>query len=301
MGHGGWQGFIDEVTRALVVGRQAGDKILPKFFPPLGSSLNRPALVLRALLWLAPCPEAEIMCYDWARSYPRAGGLSVLASSIAESVLSGDFFTAKKLGFAQQIVSGQAGGGNWGQSDAIVVKARNQVVVEETERALAEGCRKIMVLYGGLHMQDLTSQLCKRLDATRDIAGWRTAWVVPTKARQKANAATSPVPPRMTSADAAAGRLEQGQGQVGMLGDETNADGMARWGPLGVAALAYVAVGAWDWTDTVEALARELETGGPPLEAFGSALLVFTLYVARHAYLYYGLARWLVQWEKKLF
>lgn len=60
-----------QVTRALVVGRQAGDKILPKFFPPLGSSLNRPALVLRALLWLAPCPEAEIMCYDWARSYPR--------------------------------------------------------------------------------------------------------------------------------------------------------------------------------------------------------------------------------------
>ncbi|CAN0533163.1 unnamed protein product, partial [Ectocarpus sp. 8 AP-2014] len=112
----------------------------------------------------------------------------------------------------------QAGGGNWGQSDAIVVKARNQVVVEETERALAEGCRKIMVLYGGLHMQDLTSQLCKQLDATQDIAGWRTAWVVPTRARQKANAATSPVPPRMASADAAAGRLEQGQGQVGMLG-----------------------------------------------------------------------------------
>ncbi|CAN0225327.1 unnamed protein product [Ectocarpus sp. 12 AP-2014] len=301
IGQGGWQGFIDEVTRALVVGRQAGDKILPKFFPPLGSSLNRPALVLRALLWLAPCPEAEIMCYDWARSYPRAGGLSVLASAIAESVLSGDFFTAKKLGFAQQIVSGQAGGGNWGQSDEIVVKARNQVVVEETERALAEGCRKIMVLYGGLHMQDLTSQLCKQLDATQDIAGWRTAWVVPTRARQKTNAATSPVPPRMASADAAAGRLEQGQGQVAMLGDETNADGVARWGPLGVAALAYVAVGAWDWTDTVEALARELETGGPPLEAFGSALLVFTLYVARHAYLYYGLARWLVQWEKKLF
>lgn len=46
---------------------------------------------------------------------------------------------------------------------------------------------------------------------------------------------------------------------------------------------------------------RDLESGGPPLEAFGSALVVCTLYVARHAYLYYGLARWLVQWEKKLF
>lgn len=33
------------------------------------------------------------------------------------------------------------------------MKARNAVVVEETERALKDGCRKIIVLYGGLHMQ----------------------------------------------------------------------------------------------------------------------------------------------------
>eukprot|EP00752_Nemacystus_decipiens_P010652 g9485.t1 len=306
IGQTGWQGFMEEVTRALVVGRQAGDKILPKFFPPLGSSLNRPALVLRALLWLVPSPEAGIMCFDWARSYPRAGGVSALASSIAESVLSGDFFTAKKLGFAQQIVSGQAGGGNWGQSDEVVVKARNMVVVEETKRALKDGRRRIMVLYGGLHMQDLSAQLCKQLDATREPAGWRTAWVVPTRTRSRS--ANQISAPRMASPDmaAAAGRLEQrqmqGEGQVGVLGDEVSDDVMnRRWGPLIVAALAYVAVGAWDWTDTVEALARELESGGPPLEAFGSALLISVLYVARHAYLYYGLARWLVEWEKKLF
>lgn len=41
-----------------------------------------------------------------------------------------------------------------------------------------------------------------------------------------------------------------------MLADEPSDDGMTRWGPLALAALAYVAVGAWDWTDTVEALAR---------------------------------------------
>lgn len=46
---------------------------------------------------------------------------------------------------------------------------------------------------------------------------------------------------------------------------------------------------------------RDLNSGGPPAEAIGSALLVSVLYVARHAYLYYGLARWLVQWEKRLF
>jgi len=66
-----------QVKRALILGRQAGDEILPKFFPPLGSSLNKPALVLRALLWLAPCPEAEIMLLDWARTYPRSGLIGV--------------------------------------------------------------------------------------------------------------------------------------------------------------------------------------------------------------------------------
>lgn len=50
-------------------------------------------------------------------------------------------------------VDSQAAGGNWGQSDEVVVKARNGVVVAETERAIEEGCRKIMVTYGGLHMQ----------------------------------------------------------------------------------------------------------------------------------------------------
>lgn len=45
------------------------------------------------------------------------------------------------------------------------------------------------------------------------------------------------------------------EGQVGIVGDE-GGDVVTQWGPLAVAALAYVAVGAWDWTDTVEALAR---------------------------------------------
>lgn len=51
------------------------------------------------------------------------------------------------------LMCSQAGGGNWGQSNEVIVKARNSVVVAETERALSEGCRKIMIMYGGLHMQ----------------------------------------------------------------------------------------------------------------------------------------------------
>lgn len=37
---------------------------------------------------------------------------------------------------------------------------------------------------------------------------------------------------------------------------EDASDFMTAWGPLTLAALGYIALGAWDWTDTVEALAR---------------------------------------------
>lgn len=52
---------------------------------------------------------------------------------------------------------------------------------------------------------------------------------------------------------------------------------------------------------SITSLSRELTRSGHSAEGVGSALVVSVLYVARHAYLYYGLARWLVQWEKSLF
>lgn len=48
-------------------------------------------------------------------------------------------------------------------------------------------------------------------------------------------------------------------------------------------------------------LCRDLTSGDSPVEVLGSVFVVSALYVARHAYLYYGLARWLVQWEQGLF
>ena len=48
-------------------------------------------------------------------------------------------------------------------------------------------------------------------------------------------------------------------------------------------------------------LCRDLTSGGSPVEVLASVFVVSVLYVARHAYLYYGLARWLVQWEQGLF
>ncbi|CAM9672289.1 unnamed protein product [Choristocarpus tenellus] len=66
-----------------------------ELLPPLHfRALDGPSLIIRGLLWLTPCPEAEIMRLDWARIYPRAGGLSSLLSVIMERALVGDFATA---------------------------------------------------------------------------------------------------------------------------------------------------------------------------------------------------------------
>lgn len=51
--------------------------------------------------------------------------------------------------------------------------------------------------------QDLKSQLCKQLGATSEAAGWRTAWLVPTRARSNANTtAATTIPSRVASAGA---------------------------------------------------------------------------------------------------
>lgn len=48
-------------------------------------------------------------------------------------------------------------------------------------------------------LQDLSAQLCKQLDTTREPAGWRTAWVIPTKSRSKKPIAAKPMSARMAS------------------------------------------------------------------------------------------------------
>ena len=69
---------------------------------------------------------------------------------------------------------------------------------------------------------------------------------------------------------------------MGELGDEPS-DGATGWGPIVVAALAYVAVGAWDWTDTVEALARYGMTLNPADTTFiGMTLYAIDLFSVIH-------------------
>jgi hypothetical protein len=108
-------------------GRAREERFLRKFF------LSDIALItaLRYLSWLGPCPEFSCLLLDWSRwNQPtKAGGLPPALLPIIENVSMGNIFAARKLAFAQQLISGVPDSGSWGGealSDTEVrVKARN--------------------------------------------------------------------------------------------------------------------------------------------------------------------------------
>ena len=108
-------------------GRAWEERLLKKFF------LSDIALItaLRYLSWLGPSPEFSCLLLDWSRwNQPtKAGGLPAVLLPIIEHITKGNLFAAKKLAFAQQLISGVPDSGAWGGealSDTEVrVKARN--------------------------------------------------------------------------------------------------------------------------------------------------------------------------------
>ncbi|KAG5190787.1 hypothetical protein JKP88DRAFT_352559 [Tribonema minus] len=269
---------MQEVGKALVVGRTADGRVLPKFF--LTGGLNASALALRALMWLMPCPEAQVMLLDWARAWPAAGGVSAVLSAVIDRVLAGDIATAKKLAFAQQLVSGQrsgggsttsaaaaststsggSSGGSGGGSADVLMTGRNAEVMRELRRSRLAGLQRVGVMYGCLHMRDLQERLRGELGMDRVGVRWVTAWDIPI------------------------GPATANQGRPA-------AEEARRWATVAGAALAYTAVGAWDWSDTFLHVSSELERG-LSTDAAGAAAGAIGLYVLRHVYLYYGLAKW---------
>lgn len=61
--------------------------------------------------------------------------------------------------------------------------------------------------------------------------------------------------------------------------------------------LLYLGVGAADWSATFGDLSQEIADHVP----FSIGIQEIILYLLRHMYMYYGLTRWIVEWEKTLF
>lgn len=171
---------------------------------------------LRYLSWLGPCPEFSCLLLDWSRwNQPtKAGGLPAVLLPIFEHISKGNFFAAKKLAFAQQLISGVPDAGSWGGealSDTEVrIKARNteccrvlQCFLEEHSETLKDststaefnldciedGLRsslpqneekypvnlKIAILYGAYHISDLSKRLTK-MGLKKESTSSLTAW-----------------------------------------------------------------------------------------------------------------------------
>ena len=89
-------------------------------------------VLLRSVLWFTPCPELGLLLIDWSRVEPSAGGLPQVLYPILENLLTFNILEAKKIAFAQSILSGVSDSGDLGgeaMSDVdIRVKARNEAV-----------------------------------------------------------------------------------------------------------------------------------------------------------------------------
>ena len=116
-------------------GRAWREQLLKSFFLPDTAIIT----TLRLMSWLGPCPELSCLLLDWSRwSNPtKAGGLPFAIIPITQYLLQFNLGAARKLAFAQQLISGMPDAGAWGGealSDIEVrVRARN-----------AECCRVLM-------------------------------------------------------------------------------------------------------------------------------------------------------------
>lgn len=228
------------------------------------------AAVFRILLWTGlPAPELSVLLLDWSSLTPRpTGGISPIALPVLECLFTGNLVEARKLIFGQMIVSGQSSDNNG--SNNFIVGQRNQRALQILQHSIEiDDCQTNAILYGGMHCPDLQ----RRLESMGFVATktqWRTAWSV--------------VVPDFGT---------------GMTGKNTNA--LAAFAqtssPSGIAAglillPLYLAIGAFDWVDTVQTVTHSLQTGDSL-----DAILVYFFYLLRHVALYLGLGKFVIEWD----
>ena len=235
-------------------------------------TLPRAGQFARALVWLVPCPEAHLLLLDWVWG---GGRPAPVLGAMVDAISAGDIVGARKLAFAQMIVSAQGKNDVYGSSSGAkaTIEKRNEVATERLRETLRQMCeekttkelkngkdaetrRKLSILYGGSHLPGLAKNL-----ETLDIAAlkggkfskssttWRTVWRIPKKPENS----------------------------------------VARFGFLPFLLL----VDGFDWASALDALAEVPTRREKLLETF--------LYVLRHVAAYYALGKWVLEWNRDLF
>ena len=134
-------------------------------------------IIARLSCWFVPCPEAHLLLLDWV----WAGGRpSNVLGAMVDCCASGDLESARRLAFAQMIVSAQAEGPvGGGAAEPVLVARRNDVAIDGVKKAFkSSGVDEVNLLYGGLHAPGLVRCARERLDMDVVDTAWRDAWRV---------------------------------------------------------------------------------------------------------------------------
>ena len=134
-------------------------------------------LFARMSCWFVPCPEAHLLLLDWV----WAGGRpSEVLGAMVDCCASGDLESARRLAFAQMIVSAQAEGpAGGGSTEPVLVARRNDVAMDAVNEAFKTSeIDTVNLLYGGLHVPGLVRCARERLDMEVVDVAWRDAWRV---------------------------------------------------------------------------------------------------------------------------
>jgi hypothetical protein len=232
----------------------------------LGGKVRGPLpRALRLLWWLTPCPEPWLLLFDWlwvgGRPAPVVGAL-------VDCLTAFDGLGARRLAFAQILVSGQLTSETQvNPAPGVLIGRRNAVAVEAVARARGDGCRRVAVLYGAIHMNGILSSLLA--DGLRvTSSSWLDVWAVP-----------SPRPPILERLPLP---LRGAAGAVRTLAL-----------PL------WFYISGYDWAITIDAVGGFLTAASPDVAAEVTAVLF--LYFMRHGAVYYALSKWVLEWNRELF
>jgi hypothetical protein len=238
---------------------------------------------LRAVLWMTvPCPELSIILLDWS-SLLKGGGnnnnnnfnnpsaLSKVALPILTSMLQFNIQPIRQFLFGQILVSSSAPtnhkNSNTDQSWSLLVTKRNDHALRVLEQYLEE--QQEQASLSSSSRQHSTALLygsshCPDLHSKLQSVGfqpiqtvWRTAWTV-----------------QQDGSDSAANSNNLLPG-------------------LACLVLAYLTIGALDWVGMMGGVSQAWFEQGDYVDG----LLLAGLYLVRHALLYLGLSKFLIDWD----
>jgi len=291
-------------------------RLFTNLFLP-GKSLTT---TFRLLLWaFSPTPEISILLLDWSSLVdPKPSGtISSIFLPVTECLLGGNFLEARRLVFAQLLVSGQTVGGR----EDLLVKRRNGVALKilmdsiesgggegergEEEDAVRKGStddsssrRNYALLYGAMHCQDLQSRLEKMGYVLTNVE-WRNAWsvTVPYLGIKKWATATNGVTAVQSTDRVGGGNVEHDKDlpliPIADLLSPNDNDADGAIGIIGLVVVPlYLLVGGLDWLGTVQDIASLLDA-----RLWGDSVAIAIFYLMRHVALYLGLAKFVVEWD----